>query len=119
MAADQETPWEAARITARKGRKRGGVQDDIIRLGPAPAEEDCAQVGSRDYTRNAKVECRASVEAIRKACGQEPEGARLTIKSQPHDFGSYYEVAVVFDGSNPAAAEYATKCDDANRQRIV
>jgi hypothetical protein len=88
------------------------MTEEIFWLGPAPAEEDCVQVGSPDYARDAKAECRRYIEAIRKVCGPEPEGARLTIKSQPHDFGSYYEVAVVFDGNDPVAAAYAAKCDE-------
>jgi hypothetical protein len=85
---------------------------DVVWLGPAPAEEDCAQIGSPDYARDARAECKRYIEAIRKVCGPEPEGARLTIKSQPHEFGSYLEVAVVFDGNNEAAAAYAAKCDE-------
>ena len=85
---------------------------DIYWLGPAPAEEDCVQVGDPDYARNAKGECKAYIDAIRKVCGHEPAGARLTIKSQAHDYGSYYEVAVVFDGSDEAAAAYAARCDE-------
>jgi hypothetical protein len=48
----------------------------------------------------------------RKVCGHEPEGARLTIKSQPHDLGRYLECAVVFQGNNQAAATYAAKGDE-------
>jgi hypothetical protein len=84
---------------------------DVYWLGAAPAEEDCAQVGSSDYARRAIDECRRYIDAIRKVWGPEPEGARLTVKSQSHDFGTYYEVAVVFDGTIKAAAEYAVKCD--------
>ena len=85
--------------------------EDIVWIGSAPANEDCAQVGSRDYAMNAKTECRAFIDAIRKVCGREPQGARLTIKSELHDFGSYYEVAIVFDGNNKEAADYADKVD--------
>jgi hypothetical protein len=89
------------------------MTDDIIWIGPAPADEDCAQVGDPDYARNAKAECRAFIDAIRKVCGREPEGARLAIKGQPHDFtDAYYEVAVIYDGNNRAAAEYAQKVDE-------
>jgi hypothetical protein len=63
------------------------MTQDIIWIGSTPSNEDCAQVGSPDYARNARIECHAYIDAIRKVCGQEPEGARLTIKSQPHDFG--------------------------------
>lgn len=73
--------------------------------------ESCAQVGDPDYARNAKAECRTFIEAIRKVCGREPEGARLTIKSQQHDYGTYYECACAYDGNIQAAAEYAAKVD--------
>lgn len=84
---------------------------DVFWLGSAPAEEDCVQVGAPDYARNAKAECKKYIEAIREVCGHEPEGARLTIKGQPHDYGQYFEVAVVFDGDNKAAADYAYKVE--------
>ena len=85
--------------------------EDICWLGCAPAEEHCAQVGDPDYARDAKAECRAYIEAIRTVCGREPDGARLVVRPQDHDFGTYYEVAVVFDGDDPDAAAYAAKCD--------
>lgn len=86
------------------------MHENIIWIGAAPAYENCVQVGDPDYARNAKAECRAFIEAIRKVCGREPEGARLTIKGQEHDFVErYYEVAVIYDSSNEAAMEYAFK----------
>jgi hypothetical protein len=88
------------------------MSDAIFWLGPAPAEAACVQVGSPDYARDARTECRAYIDAIRKVCGPEPDGAHLTVKSQPHEFGSYYEVAVVFDPDDSAAAEYASKVDE-------
>jgi hypothetical protein len=92
--------------------RQGVMSEDIIWLGSAPAEEDCVQSLDPDYARKAKAECRSFIEAIRKVCGREPEGARLTIKGQPHDFGTYFECAVIFDGDNHAAAEYAIKCEN-------
>jgi hypothetical protein len=57
------------------------MNENVNWLGPTPALECCAQVGEPDYARDAKVECRAFIEAIRKVCGREPEGARLVVKS--------------------------------------
>jgi hypothetical protein len=84
---------------------------DTVYLGPAPAEEDCAQVGRTDYEERARAECLAYIEAIRKVVGAEPDGARLRVKRQAHDFGSYLEVVCEFDGNNRDAAEYAARCD--------
>ena len=63
-------------------------------LGPCPAEEDPVQVGDENYAALARAECLRYIETIRQVCGTEPEGARLTVKSQPHDYGSYLEVVV-------------------------
>src|SRR4051812_20653404 len=87
------------------------MDEDVNWIGPVPAMEDCAQVGDPDYARDARVECRAFIEAIRKVCGREPEGARLAIMPQEHDAGTYYECAVIYDGDNEWAARYAAKVD--------
>lgn len=80
-------------------------------LGPAPAEEACAQVGQDEYENRARAECRQYIGAIRIVCGDPPDGAHLRVVCQPHEFGLYWEVVVDFDPSSPAAREYAAKCD--------
>ena len=76
-------------------------------IGSTPAEEECAQVGSDDYTSRAVPECKRFIELLRKKFGQEPDGARLKIKTNPHDFGSYHEVVCYFDENLPASVDYA------------
>lgn len=83
----------------------------MVWLGPAPAGEACASAGDADYARDARAECRAFVEAIRKVCGREPEGARLVVQTQEHDFGDYYEVACVFDAGDDWARDYAARVE--------
>ena len=90
------------------------MHDDIIYLGPVPCEEDCTDIGDPDYARKGKAECRAHIEAIRKVCGREPPGARLSVKANQHDMGLYYETVVYFDGRNEKAAEYALRCESAD-----
>lgn len=87
------------------------MHEERIDLGCCPAEEDAVQVGTPDYARNAKAQCRAYVEAIRAVCGREPEGARLMVAANPHDFGTYYSVEVRYDPANKEAADYAFGCD--------
>ncbi len=87
------------------------MYSDVVYLGTAPANEECAQVGSPDYQDRALRECRAYAEAIRKVLGPEPEGARLRVKRESHDYGSYWELIVEYDGGNEAAARYAARCD--------
>jgi hypothetical protein len=85
---------------------------DYIEIGPSPADEDCEQVGPNcDYGRM-KKECRALINQLRRMHGDEPEGASLRVKGNPHDFGTYYEVACYFDSELPQSVEYALKCED-------
>jgi len=84
---------------------------DEIYLGPTPCEEECAQVGTPNYSIQARKECKRYIETIRKALGKEPQGAKLIIKSCSHDFGLYYEVICLFDTDNTEAVKYAFKCE--------
>jgi len=89
---------------------------DYLSIGSSPPEEDCAQVGDPGYHQRAKQECARYLLLLRKACGEEPPGARLAIKSFPHNFDddegqvasdSYLEVVVEYDENDEQAADYA------------
>ena len=84
---------------------------DHIDLGPAPSEEPCAQVGSPDYPDRARRECHAYVHQLRRIFGDEPDRARLSVKSSPHDFGTYWSVACYFDDHHPGSVDYAFRCE--------
>lgn len=84
---------------------------DYIDIGSTPTEEDCAQVGQPDYEKKARAECARFIQLIRQTLGEEPEGARLAVKSNPHDFGTYYEVVCYFEDSNEEATSYAYRCE--------
>jgi len=66
---------------------------DAIEIGPVPCDEECAQVGDENYLSRARRECRAFMNQILRYYPA-PECARIFIKSNRHDFGSYLEVAV-------------------------
>lgn len=84
---------------------------DYLEIGSAPAGEDCSQVGSEGYADKARKECRALINQLRRIVGPESGTAHLSIKSFPHDYGSYYEVVCHFDDDDSAAVEYAFKCE--------
>jgi hypothetical protein len=85
---------------------------DSINVGPSPADEQCAQLGKEGYAPQAKKECRALINQLRRMYGDEPFGARLFIKAQAHDFGSYYEVECEFNSDSEEATEYAYGCEN-------
>lgn len=85
---------------------------EILYIGPAPAEEDCAQLGQDpDFHQRNRLECAVFREQIRRHYGPEPEGARLVIKTEHHDFGAYREVVVGYRGSVESAADYAFRVE--------
>ena len=84
---------------------------DSISIGCSPWAEDCAQVGTDNYHQRARKECAAFVNQIRRVVGLEPHGARLRIKSNPHDFGDYLEVECVYDDACETAVNYAFECE--------
>lgn len=88
-------------------------REDYISIGSAPAEEDCAQVGSDGYMGKATKECERYKKLLRKKLGSEPEGARLATKSNSHDFGTYLDVVCYFDPDDKVAVTYALDCEGA------
>lgn len=79
-----------------------------MNIGPVPCEETCASLGfTPNFEDVARAECRAYRAALIAVYGIPPEGARLSITENPHDFGTYYEVDVVYDTEVPAAVDYA------------
>jgi len=83
----------------------------FVEIGSTPGSEPCAQVGSPTYETMARMECRAMMNLLRRLFGQEPDGAKLQIKSNPHDFGTYLEVVCWYDDAKDASVDYAFKCE--------
>jgi len=85
--------------------------NDFIDVGSSPTHEDCAQVGTDDYHHRARRECRTYIGELRRIFGEEPEGARLSVRSNPHDFGAYLSVVCHYDPNIQGAIEYAFRCE--------
>jgi hypothetical protein len=81
-------------------------------IGSSPTEENCAQVGSMGYEQQARRECNAFKNQLLRAFGTPPGNASLSIKSFPHDFGSYLEVICNYDDESETESEYNLKCID-------
>lgn len=82
---------------------------DIIELGAAPAEEDCAQLGrTPDFDVVNAYEVFAHKLAIIARYGQPPAGCRLTPLVNRHDFGVYRTLSHrIDDEAEEAVQTYA------------
>ena len=82
---------------------------DYIGLGSAPYMEDCVQVSDKhSYYDEMIQECRRYKKQLEEMFPI-PEGvnAKFTIKTFPHDFGTYAEVCIIFDDEDERACDFA------------
>ena len=84
---------------------------DELSIGSSPTGEDCAQVASKGYYELAQKECKAFRNQLLRVSGQPPEHTRLVVKGFPHDFGTYYEVVVIYNDDNAESVEYTFKVE--------
>ncbi len=89
------------------------MSTELIYLGPGPADEDLAQTTQVNFARRNTLECLAYMLAIRRVCGEPPEGADLRIQDNRHGLFDvvYQEVVVDYDPRIPEATDYALKLE--------
>lgn len=82
---------------------------DYITISATPLGESCAQVGTDNYNEQSRIETKVfAQQCIRVLEEQFDEIACLiSIKSFPHDFGSYREVVAYFDGEDDNSVKQA------------
>src|SRR5207244_10117966 len=76
-----------------------------------PPCEPCAQVGREGYLEQARRECQAYIALLRRTLGEEPAGAKLSFRSNEHDFGTYLSVVCYYDPAIEGAIDYAFRCE--------
>jgi len=80
---------------------------DYLTIGTVPCNEDCtANEPTGQYATAQRREARLFADQVRRYY-PEPDDGYMTVKSFPHDFGSYYEVCAVFDDEDEAACNWA------------
>jgi hypothetical protein len=76
---------------------------DYYEIGATPIDEPCAATGEEDYSRRARMECRALINQLyRQLPHDAADFIELRIKAHGHDFGTYYEVVAYFDDEDGA-----------------
>jgi|688.fasta_scaffold186715_2 hypothetical protein len=76
-------------------------------LGQTPYDEDCVQVGTKDYVEKAHIEMQAYLNQLHRLFPDaEAKGIDFRSKRFDHDFGSYYEVCAYWNTNNEVADEY-------------
>ena len=76
-----------------------------------PYEEECAQLGSPHYMTRAHHEAQAFAGQLIRLHGNPPDGARLKTIYCEHDFGTYLDLALVYDEDNEEHVEWMLKIE--------
>jgi len=90
---------------------------EYLTLGPTPYDEPCQQVGTASYNHNAALtEMRRYQHMLETMLetefGKDSLQIRLTVKSFPHDFGSYSEVCVMYNPDDQTSVNQAFWLDN-------
>mgnify|MGYP000175548546 CR=1 FL=1 len=80
---------------------------ETLELTSVPVDADCQQVGTKHYdSAKARKECAIFMRQLERQ-SPAPGNAYLRIKGNSHDFGTYYEVAAVFNPEDEAENDWA------------
>jgi len=80
---------------------------DFINLSGTPAGEECVQVSDKvEYMPAMRAECNRYLDMLRKRFPN-CDRVELKIHSNPHDFGSYLDIRVIYDDNDDIAQQQA------------
>lgn len=85
---------------------------DQFELGTSvPHDEPCVQMGDDNYEKFSRLEANALISQIKRVIGEPPSGTSFRLISCPHDFGVYYDVAIIYDDDDEESTEYMLKAE--------
>ena len=71
-----------------------------------PHEEPCVQLGRPNYSAYSKMEANILMKQIVRELGTPPDGCSMKMIVCKHDFGIYYDVALVYNPENDELSIY-------------
>ena len=79
-----------------------------VYIGASPCDESCAQVGQHDYEQVSQRECRVFRRMLKRLFPvPRLHRAVYVIRTSPHDFGGYREVAIACANGHSESFSYA------------
>jgi hypothetical protein len=80
---------------------------DYLELSPTPTDEPCAMLGTEGYSQRARLECRVFIHQLERTFPQAiAAGVTFRTASNPHDFGTYYEVRAHYNDEDESQTEW-------------
>lgn len=84
---------------------------DYVIIGSTPHNEEGTQAGSEPIFQI--LECKTYIKQLIRIYGIPPDDTKFFIlKNTGHDFGIYYEAAIIYKEENEESIDYAFKLED-------
>lgn len=77
-----------------------------------PTKEDCQQLGENYDQVLAKLEAKTLIQQLKRQFPEQPDGAYYRIHSNPHYFGNYYSVQLVYDDEDENHYSFINKLEE-------
>jgi hypothetical protein len=85
---------------------------DRFELGTTcPHEEPTAQTGFGNWLSAQRMEAIAYTDQLLRTYGEPPNGVEFRNTTNPHDFGSYIDITLVYDDEVETHLEYLHKVE--------
>lgn len=107
-----QTPKKYPEFTLRKASNIIQFSNEnFIHLSCTPINEKCIQVGDGANLNQMVIECNALINQLIRMHGEPPEGCKYFVLEQVHDFGIYYEAALLYNEDKEGAVDYMYLCE--------
>jgi hypothetical protein len=73
------------------------MRDQFELATTVPSDEPCVQIGEDNYSKWSRLEAYTLIEQLIRQLGEPPSLTFFKVISCSHDFGTYYDVAIVYD----------------------
>lgn len=87
------------------------MRDQFELATTVPHDESCVQLGSENYEKFSMLEAQTLREQIFRKVGNPPAGCRINIIRCPHDFGTYLDLAVIYDDESEENVKWMLECE--------
>ena len=87
------------------------MRDQFELATTVPHDEPCVQIGEENYSKWSRLEANTLIDQLTRQLGEPPSSTYFKVISCPHDFGVYYDIALVSNDSVEESGEYMLKVE--------
>ena len=85
---------------------------DSVDFETTPTYECCESLGPKYNAKRAITEASLTIAQLKRLFGEPPEGSKLVLKMNPHDFGNYPSIEFQFDHDSDDHIDYGCRLEN-------